>query len=89
MNDEFNVLVRNGTWELVSSTFMQNLVGCKWVFRIKQLLDGSVDRYKAKLVAKGFHQRPVVDYHDTFSLVVKLTTIRLVLSLTVNKGWSL
>ncbi|RVW97975.1 Retrovirus-related Pol polyprotein from transposon RE1 [Vitis vinifera] len=86
MNDEFNVLVRNGTWELVSSTFMQNLVGCKWVFRIKQLLDGSVDRYKAKLVAKGFHQRPGVDYHDTFSLVVKLTTIRLVLSLTVNKG---
>ena len=89
MNDEFNALVRNGTWEIVSYTFMQNLVGCKWVFRIKQLLDGSVDRYKAKLVAKGFHQRPGVDYHDTFSLVVKLTTIRLVLSLTVNKGWSL
>ena len=89
MNDEFNVLVRNGTWELVSSTFMQNLVGCKWVFRIKQLLDGSVDKYKAKLVAKGFHQGPRVDYHDTFSLVVKLTTIRLVLSLAVNKGWSL
>ena len=56
MNDEFNALVWNGTWEIVSSTFMQNLVGCKWVFRIKQLLDGSVDRYKARLVVKGFHQ---------------------------------
>ena len=89
MNDEFDVLVRNGTWELVPSTSMQNLVQCKWVFHIKWLSDGSIDRYKAKLVAKGFHQRPGVDYHDTFSHVVKPTTIRLVLSLAVSKGWQL
>ncbi|RVW63506.1 Retrovirus-related Pol polyprotein from transposon RE1 [Vitis vinifera] len=89
MNDEFDALVRNGNWELVPSTFMQNLVGCKWVFRIKRLLDGSIDRYKAKLVAKGFHQRPSVDYHDTFSPVIKPTTIRFVLSLVVSKGWQL
>ncbi|KAL6340900.1 hypothetical protein AAG906_032011 [Vitis piasezkii] len=81
MNDEFDALVRNGTWELVPSTSMQNLVGCKWVFRIKRILDGFIDRYKVILVAKGFHQRPDVDYHDTFSQVVKPTTIRLVLSL--------
>ena len=84
MNDEFDALVRNGTWEIVPSTSMQNLVGCKWVFCIKQFPDGSIDRYKARLVAKGFHQQPGVDYHDTFSLVVKLTTIQLVLSLTIS-----
>ncbi|WKA00014.1 hypothetical protein VitviT2T_018410 [Vitis vinifera] len=89
MNDEFDALVHNGTWELVSSTSMQNLVGCKWVFRIKQLLDGSIDRYKARLVAKGFHQRPGVGYHDTFSTVVKPTTIQLILSLATSKGWQL
>ena len=89
MNDEFDALVQNGTWELVPSTSMQNLVGCKWVFRIKRLPDGSIDRYKAKLVAKGFHQRPSVDYHDTFSPVIKPTTIRFVLSLVVSKGWQL
>ena len=44
MNDEFNALARNGTWELVPSTSLQSLVGCKWVFHIKRLADGSVDR---------------------------------------------
>ena len=89
MNDEFDAFVRNGTWELVPSTSMQNLVGCKWVFRIKRLPDGSINKYKSRLVYKVFHQRPGVDYHDTFSLVVKPTTIRLVLSLAISKDWQL
>ena len=86
MNDEFDALIRNGTWKLVPSTSMQNLVGCKWVFHIKRLPDGSIDRYKAILVVKGFHYRPSMDYHDTFSPIVKPTTIRLVLRLAVSKG---
>lgn len=89
MSEEYDALVRNGTWDLVPPDSTHNLVGCKWIFRIKHLPDGSIDRYKARLVAKGFHQRPGVDYHDTFSPVVKPTTIRLVLSLAVNRGWSL
>lgn len=65
---------------------------CHWVlvdFRTKYLPNGSIDRYKARLVDKGFHQRPGVDYTKTFSLVIKPTTDRLVLSLTVNQGWLL
>ena len=58
-------------------------------FHIKRLPDGSIDNYKARLVAKGFHQWLGVDYHDTFSSVIKLTTIRLALSLTFSKGWQL
>ena len=88
MNDGFDAFVWNWTWELVPSTSMQNLVGCKWVFCIKRLPDGSVERYKVILVAKGFHQQPSVDY-DTFSPVVKPTTIRLVLNLAISKGWQL
>ena len=88
MSKEYDALVQNGTWELIPADSMQNLVSCKWIFRIKHLLDGSIDRYKVRLVVKGFHQRPGVDYHDTFSPIVKPTTIRLVLSLAISRGWS-
>lgn len=89
MSEEYDALVRNGTWEIVPPDSTQNLVGCKWIFRIKRLPDGSISRYKMWLVAKMFHQCPSVDYHETFSPVVKPTTIRLVLSLVVSSGWSL
>lgn len=56
-------------------------------FTIKIHADGSIDRFKARLVAKGFNQRPGVDYNETFSLVIKLATIRLVLSTSVSKHW--
>jgi len=89
MSDEYNALIRNGTWELVSPTNVNNLVGCKWIFCIKRNPDGSVNRFKARLVAKGFHQRPGVDYLEIFSPVIKPTTIHLVLNITVANGWSL
>ncbi|KAK0597790.1 hypothetical protein LWI29_028612 [Acer saccharum] len=89
MSEEFDALIRNDTWDLVPSHPSQNTVGCKWVFRIKRSRDGSISKYKARLVAKGFHQRPGVDYTDTFSPVVKTTTIRVLLSIAVSRGWSL
>ena len=89
MSEEYDALVRNGTWELVPPEDITNLVGCKQIFRIKRNSDGSIDRYKALLVAKGFHHRPGVDYHETFSLVVKPTTVRLMLSIAISNGWSL
>jgi hypothetical protein len=65
------------------------LIDCKWVYKVKHKVDGSIDRYKAHLVAKGFKQRYGIDYDDTFSHVVKFATIQLVLSLAVSQGWSL
>jgi len=87
MAEEFTALVRNNTWQLVPAVPNQNVVGCKWVFRIKRRPDGSIDRYKTRLVAKGFHQRPGLDYTETFSPVVKPTTIRVVLKLALSNGW--
>ena len=89
MSEEYDALVKNGTWALVPLDRRQNLVGCKWVYRTKRKSDGSIDRYKARLVAKGFHQRPGIDYQDTFNPVVKPTTVRIVLSISVSRGWSL
>lgn len=65
------------------------MIDCKWVFRIKRKSNGTIDRYKARLVPKGFKQRYGIDYENTFSPVVKAATIRLILSIAVLRGWSL
>jgi hypothetical protein len=87
MATEFNALIQNGTWTLVSPTPSMNIVGSKWVFRIKRKADGFVERYKARLVAKSFHQQPGVDFSETYSPVIKPITIRTVLSMAVTAGW--
>jgi hypothetical protein len=89
MNSEFDALLKNHIWRLVPASKAKNLVGCKWVFRIKRKTDGSIDRYKARLVTKGFHQQTGVDFSETYSPVIKPTTVRLVLSITLSSGWSI
>lgn len=76
-------------WSLVPPCPNQNIVGCKWVFRIKRKVDGSIKQFKAHLIAKGFHQREGVDFEETFSPVVKPYTIHTILSIAVSKGWHL
>jgi hypothetical protein len=87
MDTEFDALTRNKTWHLVPSQKGTNVIDCKWVFKVKQKADGSLDRYKARLVVKGFKQQYSIDYEETFSPVVKSETIRVILSLAITKGW--
>ncbi|CAL2265123.1 unnamed protein product [Prunus armeniaca] len=89
MTEEINALLKNNTWTLVPSTPSQNTIGCKWVFWIKRTSDGRIEHYKARLVAKCFHQQPGIDYAETFSPVVKPATIRTVLTIAISRGWSL
>ena len=89
MADEFNALQRTGTWTLIPYHSSMNVLPNKWVFRIKRRADGSVERYKARLVANGFHQHEGIDYGETFSPVVNHSTIRLVIALAVQFNWSI
>ena len=89
MDDEFATLQRQQTWFLVPAKPGVNLVGCKWIYKLKLNSDGTIARYKARLVAKGFHQQAGIDYTDTFSPVVKLATVKLILSIVVSFRWPL
>ena len=87
--EEMRALEMNGTWDLVSLPRGKTPVGSKWVFTIKYKLDGSMERYKAKLVAKVFTQTYGIDYQETFLPATKMNTIRILLSLAINLNWPL
>ena len=81
MNSEYASLLKNGTWELVSPPEGTNIVGSRWVLKVKRDERGSVDRYKARLVAQGYSQTKGVDYDEVFSPVARNTSIRTLLAL--------
>lgn len=89
MQRQFHTLEENQTRDKVSIPVDKIIVDCKWVFQIKLNSDGSVQRYKAHLVAKGFTQVEAFDYFETFASVVKMTTIHCLLSVAAAKGWRL
>jgi len=89
MRKELQALYDTHTWTIVSLPPGKKPIACKWVYRVKCKADGSIERLKARLVVKGFTQRKGIDYLETFSAVIKLTTIRVLMTIAVKKGWIL
>jgi hypothetical protein len=80
MQEEYDFLFVNNTWSLVPLPKGRKPISCKWVFKIKHGVDGEVERYKAKLVTRGFTQTFGVDYNKTFAHVAKFVSIRYILA---------
>lgn len=87
MDQEIQALSDNMTWEIVDLPNGKTPIDFKWVCKIKLKADGCVERYKAKLGSKGFTQQAGVDYHNTFSHVVKMVTVRCVVALIAQSNW--
>ena len=87
MFEELEALRKNDTWDVVKLPREKNIVACIWVFAVKSKADGTIERYKARLVTKGFTQKHGIDYQKTFALVAKINSIWVLLSLVINANW--
>ncbi|MCI24867.1 hypothetical protein A2U01_0046053, partial [Trifolium medium] len=89
MQQELQALEDNGTWTLQPLPNGKKPLGCKWVYKIKHNSDGTIERYKARLVILGNHKKEGIDYTETFAPVVKMVTICLVLVVAATKQWEI
>jgi hypothetical protein len=89
MAEEHQSIMRNEVWEIVPRPKEKSVVTSKWVYKIKHVVDGSVDKYKARFVARGFSQKEGEDYDETFAPLERYTSIRTIISLSASIGWNL
>lgn len=89
MEVEIDILEKKHTWDLIPLPANKKPIYYKWVYKIKRMTDGTIERYKVRLVAKGYTQQSGVDYLNTFSPGAKLTTISTLLFVIAIQGWFL
>ena len=89
MQMEYDALISNGTWTLCLRPQHHNVICNMWVFEIKRRANDTIERFKARLVTICFDQQSGIDYKKTFSPVIKVSTIRVVLTLVVHFDWTI
>jgi hypothetical protein len=81
MIEELQALEKTHTWDLVDLPRGKSAIGCKWVYKIKTKSDGTIERYKARLVSKGYAQEFEIDYNEIFTIVARITSVRSLLAI--------
>ena len=87
MVEEYDSIIKNHVWEIVPRPQGKKVVGSRWIYKVKHAADGSVEKYKARFVAKGFSQKEDIDYEETFAPFSRYSSIRTIISLAVEMGW--
>ena len=89
MIEEYQSIMKNDVWEIVPGPEKTSVVTSKWIYKIKHTVDGSIEKYKAKFVARGFSQKEGIDYEETFAPVARYTSIRTILALATVMKWKI
>lgn len=89
MKAEIQALEENKIWKIVQLPPGKSPIGCKWVFKVKYQANGTIERFKARLIAKGYNQHEGVDYQETFSPMVEIVIVRAVISMATAQDWYL
>ena len=89
MTEEYQSIMKNDVWDIVPRPEGKSVMTSKWISKIKHAVDGSVEKYKARFVARGFSQMEGIDYEETFALVARYTSIRTIIALVASMGWRL
>ena len=87
MVEEYDSIVNNSAWEILPRPVDKSVVGLRWIYKVKQVVDGSVEKYKAIFVAQGFSQIKGIYYDETFVPVARYPSIRTILTLSAQVGW--
>jgi len=89
MVEEYSSMMKNDVWEIVPQPEGKSIVGPCWVYKVKHGANGSVEKYKARFVAKGFSQIEGIDYDETFAPVAQYSSIKTILALLAQMGWKI
>jgi hypothetical protein len=89
MTEEYQFIMKNDVWDIVLRPEGKSVVTSKWIYTIKYVADGSVKKYKARFVARGFSQVEGIDYEETFAPVARYTSIHTIIALVESMGWQL